>query len=117
MSKELMPIRRARKQEEILYDVSQDELDKLEKGAFGSPLISLSLFFFSAGISFIIALLTANPDDRTYFWFGIVIGVSFLFGLFLGVLWFLNRRSVMSTIDKIRSRLIPDGDPVPIDEE
>jgi len=54
-------IRRARIKNLTIYDVSEAELNILEKGTPDSIYLNFSIFLFSIAITFTVALITATP--------------------------------------------------------
>jgi hypothetical protein len=110
---EKIPIRRHRLPGVDSYDVTSDELDQLEHEASQVGLdFSFASILFTAFISFLIALLTANiQSERT---FGAFIAIEIASGtlaLYFCIKWRRGRRRRASIIARIREREIgPLGD-------
>jgi len=93
-----------------LYEITDYELEILEKGSPNSLYLNFSIFLFSIGISFLIALLTVSIESVKLFSAFVVVTVIGLLGsLFLFLLWFRTRNSVEEVIVKIRGRIPSRG--------
>jgi len=89
-----------------LYEVTEDELDNLEKGGPASLMLNLGLSLVSMGVAFLVALLTTDiKSDRTFAIFVIITAVAFVGGAILLLLWNKNRQSVSTIIKRIRARM------------
>jgi hypothetical protein len=110
---EFLPeIRRARLGKLTIYEISESELDTLEKGSPDSTYLDFAIGLLSAAIAFSITLATTEiKSSRTFavFVFGVIVG--YLIGFLLLILWWKNHRSVTSVGAVIRSRLPPEGTP------
>jgi hypothetical protein len=82
---EILPaVRRARYGQLTIYEISEDELELLERGSPDSLLLNFSIFALSVCVSFLIALLTTTiPSDRTFIVFVVVTAVAALGGVVL----------------------------------
>ncbi|MBA3988146.1 MAG: hypothetical protein C0463_03330 [Idiomarina sp.] len=108
-------IRRACIQQLTIYEISEDELKVLESGSPVSLHLNFAVFLLSVAMSFFIALLTTTfPSDRMYTTFVVVLAVSFLIGVFLLILWLKEHMSGSSVGKRVRSRLIPEGEFIPL---
>ena len=100
-----------------IYEISEAELDTLERGSPESLFLNLGIFFLSSAASFLIALLTTKIEpDRLFYAFVIVTMIGFVAGLVLMLLWKRDRRSNSLIFAEIRRRLPPEGAPVPVHE-
>lgn len=111
---ELPPaIRRGRIEQLTIYEVSESELDTLERGSPVAIHLNFAIFLISAALSFITALLTTTiASERTFQTFVSVTVVFSILGLFLLALWSRNRVSIREVARRIRARVPPEGEPV-----
>lgn len=111
MSTQLDPaIHRGRLDSLRIYEISEAELDALERGSPESVYLNLGLTVLSVAISFTIALFSTRIEsDRTFTVFVVVVIVGYIAGVTFGVLWWISRRSLSSTAAKIRARLPAEG--------
>ena len=106
---EFMPaVRRARYQQLTIYEISESELDILEKGSPDSLYLNFAIFLLSAAISLIVALLTTVAKSLTI----LIVFIAFaiigcLGGAFLIIMWARDRSSVSKCVKAIRDRLPP----------
>jgi hypothetical protein len=93
-----------------IFEISEAELDALERGSPESLFLNLALAVLSIAISFSVALATTKVDSiRTFTVFVVVVVVGYLAGITFGVLWLMSRRSLKSTAAKIRARIPSEG--------
>jgi len=98
-----------------LYEVTEDELENLEKGGPASLMLNLGLSLLSIGISFLVALLSTNiQSDRTFAIFVIITVVAFVGAAILLLLWNKNRLSVSTIIKRIHARMQKEE---PVDQD
>jgi hypothetical protein len=89
-----------------IYEVTEPELDEIEKGSPTSLHLNFSIFLVSTAISFFIALVTCNFENKLIT-FHIFLEISitfFILGVVLFSNWFRHRKDVNRVIDKIRQR-------------
>ena len=99
-------IRRGKVDSLTLYEITDHELDVLERGSPNSIYLNFSIFLLSIAISFIVALLTLTPEsNRVYYVLVIVSLISLIIGSFLCVLWYRTRQSSDIIIKKIKDRV------------
>jgi hypothetical protein len=102
-------IRRARFEQLTIYDVTDSELDILEKGSPESLYLNFAIFLLSMAISFFIALITTEVKSLTTFIVLVILSIiGLLGGAFLFLLWSRDRSSVSRCIKAIRDRLPPE---------
>jgi len=108
---EFLPeIRRARFDVLTIYEVSEFELDILEKGSPGSILLNLAIALFTIALSFLTTLVTVHIEaTRLYVAFLVLTCLGFIAGTVLLLMWTRNRRSVRCVGQQIRKRLPPEG--------
>ncbi|GEM_PF-2923847 len=93
----------------VVYSVSQDELDALERGSPSSLYLTFSLTLASIFVSFLVVLLTTPiASDRTFYIFVIICSVTFISSLVLFLLWSRSYGDNKLIIDRIKQRL-PEG--------
>lgn len=99
-------IKRARVDSLNLYEVTDGELELIEKGSPSSIYLNFAVALLSMAVSFLIALLTAKIESLHVFCIFIIICASgFIFGIILFVLWYRNRNDFVQTIKRIKDRL------------
>lgn len=93
-----------------IFDVTEDELDALERGSPESIFMNLAIAATSIAVSFTVALVTTKVESvKTFCILVVVTVVGYFAGLTLGLLWWQSRRSCVSVAQKIRSRVAPEG--------
>jgi hypothetical protein len=108
----LPAIRRARFQSLTIYEVSDGELDTLERGSPDSLYLNFAIFLLSSAVSITVALLTTTPATvLVTFAFVAFAMIAFLAGVFRLLLWRRSRSTRIDCINVIRSRLPPEGIP------
>jgi hypothetical protein len=110
---EFLPaIRRARIDRLNIFEVSESELDILERGSPESLLLNFAIFLLSSSGNLLIALLTTRIEsERVFIIFVIGTLVGFVGGLLLLALWGWYRRSRSTIFEQIRRRMPPEGVP------
>ena len=91
-----------------IYEVTESELDILEKGSPNNLYLNFSIFLLSIASSFLATILTVNKDllpMRIYVIFVIVCSVGFIVGIFLLLMWFKIRKNAQQVIKTIKLRL------------
>lgn len=105
---------RAPLKELTIYDVSESELESIERGGPESLFFSFAVFFISTAISLTVTLATTEiKSERLHSGFMIVTVVSYASFLVLGALWIRSLRSKKNIISCIRNRRPPTGEPLP----
>jgi hypothetical protein len=99
-------IRLAAVPELTIFQIREDELEALERGAPDSHYLTYAVFSLTTATAFLIALLTAPSAHRL---FGLIFTVLAALGYGFGVPWFVvwrkRRKSTAELVAKIRSRL------------
>lgn len=91
-----------------VYEVTESELDILEKGSPSSLLLNFSIFLISVATSFLVSLLTTSiPTDRIFTLFVTVTMIGYIAGVVLLALWFVSYKSIHKLSKEIRRRLPP----------
>ena len=117
MPNELQPlvetrIVRARLDTLNVYEISENELESLERGGPESLLLNFAIFFLSNALSFTVTLMLSSVDiksNRVFEVLVIVCVVSWVASVVLGGLWIDSYRSKKSIIRIIKKRLPPEG--------
>jgi hypothetical protein len=95
-----------------IFEISEAELESLERGSSESVYLNLALSVLSIAASFSVSLLTTEIEsDRTFVVFVVITVVGYLAGITFGVLWLISRRSLRSVSAQIRSRIPVEGIP------
>jgi hypothetical protein len=102
---ETIPVRRGRVDSIDLYEVTEEELQELERGGEANNYLNFALALFSVAVSFSIALGTTSPTDRQFYVFLIIIVGTALAALIFGAIWWNNRRTVRELAARIRARM------------
>jgi len=90
----------------VLYEVTEDELDVLEKGSPSSIFLNFAIFLLSVSISFFAIIFTVEVTPLSKFVvFLIVALVGLIIGSVLLVLWFRSRKTSKTVVRKIKKRL------------
>lgn len=112
MNSDRIPIRRHGIGHVEAYEVTADELERLEKeGADVGFDFHTSLFCITMATSFLITLILSPPSGKTFDVFVLLVIVGFLVGLIFGIRWFRGRGARSGTIKKIKERqIIPFGE-------
>ena len=86
-----------------LYEITDTELDILEKGSPNSLYLNFGIFLFPVGLSFLIALLSTDiQSPNTFTVFVVLSVVGILGGFFLIILWLRTKREVTDVVRKIK---------------
>jgi hypothetical protein len=103
-------ISRAKLDSITVYDVTEEELEIIERGSPSSNYLNFSVALLSIFISFLISLLSTKIEsDKTYTFFMVVTVVSLIIGIFLLYLWWRTYDSTKAVFKKIRSRKSVDA--------
>jgi len=114
MPEERLPaIRRARLGTLTIYEISEPELEIIERGSPESIFLNFAIFLLSAAIAFSVALATTSIcSNRTFLVFVVITVIGYLAGLLLLIMWWLSHRSTTSITKTIRRRLPPEGEQI-----
>ena len=100
-----------------VFQVSEGELDSLEKGSAESVLLNFAIGVLSIAVSLSASLATATfPNDRAFYVVVIITVVGYVSGAVLALLWLTARRSLKGVATRIRSRVPPEGEQANPDE-
>lgn len=95
-----------------VYEISENELESLERGGPESLLLNFSIFFLSNAVSLTVPLLMSSVNiksTRVFIVLVIVCVISWIASVVLGALWLNGYRSKKSVIRIIKKRLPPEG--------
>ncbi len=113
---ERIDVKRGRYNSISLYEVSARELELIERGSTNSLVLNIGLFLLSAGLSFLVALLSVDffyeeKDDLliTFVIFLVVCGVCLLGGIICMIIWYRSRGDFESVISSIKERMREDN--------
>jgi hypothetical protein len=105
-------IRRGRIEALTIYEVSESELEALERGTPATLFLNFSVFLLSVGLSFLISLVTTTIISvRMFTAFVVVTAVSLVVGSVLLALWYRGHVSLTEIGRRIRRRVPPEGIP------
>ncbi|WP_417374582.1 hypothetical protein [Gimesia maris] len=103
-------IQRARLDKLSIFEVSESELETLERGSPDTLFLNLAIFSLSVAISFSIALGTTTINsDRVYIAFVCSTMIGYIAATTFSFLWYFSHKSVKSVVKQIRSRMPPEG--------
>ena len=103
-------IERVRLGKLTIFEITEAELDDLERGSPESLFLNLCVAAVSIASSFLIALLTTTVDDiKTYCVLVIIVAIGFVASATFGLLWWRLRRSLKKVAREIRGRRPPEG--------
>jgi hypothetical protein len=99
-----------------VYEISENELESLERGGPESLLLNFAIFFLSTAIALTVALMLSSVEiksNRVFTVLVVVCVISWAASVVLGGLWISSYRSKKSTIRIIKKRLPPEGTQMP----
>ena len=100
----------------VIFEITEAELESLERGSPESLYLNLAVAVLSTAISFSVSLATTTIESiRTFCVFVVIAVVGYLAGLTLGLLWWQSRRSLKKVAREIRRRNVPEGDQAGVD--
>ncbi len=100
-----------------IYEITDQELDILEKGSPDSIYLNFSIFLLSIGLSFLLSLLTLNIQSvKLFTLFSIFSVIGLIGGILLLILWNKTKISVSGIVTKIKSRITENNGDSSIDE-
>lgn len=103
-------IERIRLDKLTIFEITEAELDALERGSTESLFFNLSIAALSTAVSFLIALLTTTIEsNRTFMVFVVVCTFGFLSGVTFTLVWWQMRRSLKGVAQTIRDRKLGHG--------
>jgi hypothetical protein len=89
-----------------LYEITDHELDVLEKGTPGSLHLNFGILLLSVGSSFLITLLSTNiQSNRIFTIFVVLCSIGIIGGTFLVFLWYRMKGEVTNVVRKIKNRI------------
>jgi hypothetical protein len=84
-------IRRGRIDKLTIYEISDSELNILEKGSPSSIFLNFAVFLLSVAVAFTVALFTANvPAGKVFTSFLVSTIIGYVGGILLLVFWVCN---------------------------
>lgn len=111
----LPAIRRARFGQLVIYEISDTELQLIERGSPDSLFLTFGIFLISIGVSFLVTLLSTGIDSiRIFTTFVVLSTIGMVTGLILLGLWWWYRKSRSNLFRTIRERLPQDDEAFPI---
>jgi uncharacterized protein YggT (Ycf19 family) len=92
----------------VIYEVSEGEIETIERGSPNSTYLNFSVFLISTCLSFIVSLLTCDfsGKDRLFTIFFAICLISGIIGVFLFIIWYRTKNDVSEVIKKIKERII-----------
>ena len=103
-------VRRAKVDSLSLYEVTEPELQDLERGGPATLYLNFAIFLLSTAISFLIAVLSTEiQSTRTFCVFVIVTVAGFIGGGILIMIWNRSRQTTREIIKRIKARMPGDN--------
>jgi succinate-acetate transporter protein len=89
-----------------LYEITESDLEIIERGSNNLIYLNLCIFLVSVACSFLIAILTCdfNKTPITFVIFTIVTVLFFVLGLVLFILWYGTKNDIKEILKKIKGR-------------
>jgi hypothetical protein len=110
--KETIGVRRAKLDSLKIFEITENELDTLEKGSNDSIFLNFGIFLLSTSISFFIVLLTVDffytdKDDLIikFITFLCVTIFTFLASIICLIAWWRNKDDFKSVLKDIKDRM------------
>lgn len=99
-------IKRYRVESINVYEVTESELEIIERGSKNLIFLNFSIFLVSIAASFLIALVTCDFETIpvTQIIFIVITVCGFISGAFCVILWLKTKDDVEHIIDRIKSR-------------
>ncbi len=90
-----------------IYEITDGELDTIERGSPNSTFFNIGIASLSIAISFFVTLVTVELTSRPKLFtiFTIVTVVGFVAGVILMILWIKTKNDVDEVLKKIRDRI------------
>ena len=88
-----------------IYDVTEDELERIETGTPDSLNLTFATFLLSVALTCLTTLLTTTYSTKVFVLYLLLSIVGFLLGSFLLVKWWLLRKDRKAIFKKIRDRI------------
>ncbi len=110
-------VRRGKVDSLSLYEVTESELQDLERGGPASLFLNFAIFLLSTAISFLVALLSTDiKSTKIFIVFVLVTLVGFVGGGILLLIWNRSRQSTKEIIQRIKDRM-PKEYPTDLDAQ
>jgi len=110
--KESIGVKRAKLDSLKIYEITEKELDTLEKGSGDSLFLNFAISLFSIFISFFIVIVTVDffYDDKDdliikFIIFVCLTGITFIGSLICFITWYRNKGDFKDTIQEIKNRM------------
>lgn len=103
-------IHRVRLDKITIYDITESELEAIERGSPESTLLNLGIAVLSIAVSFSIALATTDiASTKTFCVFVSVTAIGNIAAVALLLVWWRMRGSTHTVAAAIRNRNVPEG--------
>lgn len=88
-----------------IYEITDGELEIIERGSPNSIYFNFSVFLITSAITLVAALLTTTPSQLVKIIFILVTIIFSVAGVFCVILWIKSKNEFNATIKKIRARI------------
>jgi hypothetical protein len=93
-----------------IFEITEAELEALERGAPDSIFLNLAIAVLSTALSLSAALAISVIENLyTFVVFVVVTVIGYISGATFGLLWWISRKSIRKVSAEIRSRIPPEG--------
>lgn len=101
----MLPVRRGRVDSLSLYEVTESELNALERGDGNNIELNFAIGLLSITVTLIISMCTTTMSSMTKVCFISATLITGIIGLLLLIKWWVNRHEISDLVKNIRSRL------------
>ena len=100
-------IRKGKVDSLTIYEISEGELETIERGSPSSTYLNFSIFLLSIATSFLVTLLIDDFNDKpkVFTIFTIITVVGYIVGIVLIILWWQTKNDVNEVLKKIKERV------------
>ncbi|MCW7475637.1 hypothetical protein [Leptospira levettii] len=107
ISDQKIPVNRGKVESVNIYEVSEGELELIERGSPSSTLFAFSVFFAGVGASFLANLLITDFSNRILIFtlYLTITLISFITSIITATLWWQGRKDIPDIFKKIRDRI------------
>ena len=90
-----------------IYEISEGELEIIERGSPNSTFLNFAIFLTSIATSFFVTLLTIDLKGKQnlFIIFNLITIVGFLLGIFLLIIWWRSKNDIDVVLKKIKERV------------
>ena len=114
---ESVTVRRGKVDSLTVYEVTESELQDLERGGPANLFLNFAIFLLSSAVSFLVALFSTEiKSTRTFCVFVIIAVIGLVSGVILLLIWKKSRETTSVIIQRIKDR-VPKEDATDLDAQ